>query len=171
MQGNSIEFLGQKVSYPTTWHGTVAVLIVCVCVAFLGYSLDKERIDSWSGVVNNNAEKAYNDALLTINKKDQQIQVLTNKITELTLQANLDKNQKIALNQDLESSRVEAEIATKALAASQKQKVDEWNRIKENMPLPQQQQQQNQFVNQQQQIQQQLQSLKQQQQQQLQWTQ
>ena len=33
----SIEMLGQKLSYPTTWHGTAAAPSVCVAISAITY--------------------------------------------------------------------------------------------------------------------------------------
>ncbi len=65
---NSIEILGQKFSYPDTWQGTAAILCVCICVAFLAYTLTPAQIDALAGVTRADDKKV--EAKLTeINKK------------------------------------------------------------------------------------------------------
>ena len=35
MPDNTIEIFGQKLSYPTTWHGASAVLVVCIAITVI----------------------------------------------------------------------------------------------------------------------------------------
>jgi len=46
MSENSMEILGQKFSYPSTWHGAFSVLIICVSATTLAITLSPEQIES-----------------------------------------------------------------------------------------------------------------------------
>jgi len=171
MSDNTIEILGQKFSYPTTWQGTSSVLIICLCVSFLGYTLDAKQIDSYSNLLNGTTERAFNESLETIAKLNSDIEGMQSTINQLTEKANLADEEKQEVYSKLEAERQSREKALVNLNNLQSARVSELNTAYQNLSPQQQQQQQQIWSMQGQQIQQQLGNVQQQQQQQLKVTQ
>ncbi len=44
MDNNTIEILGQKFSYPTTWQGAFSVLVIFSCIAYLGSTRPRKKL-------------------------------------------------------------------------------------------------------------------------------
>ncbi len=164
MSDNSIEILGQKIGYPTTWQGTFSVLIICGCISFLGYTLDPSDIDSYSALFSGTSEQAYNESLTTISKLNSDIEEMQITINELTEKANLAEAEKLAVFNKLEEDRKSREEALVTLNNLQNARVAELNQVQRSLPPQQQQQQQQYLILQGQQIQQQLGNVQQQQQ-------
>ena len=116
MSETSIEILGQKLSYPATWQGTTAIGLVCVCVAFLGYTLDAEELDSYSNLFNTTTQDAYDTSVDTTAILNEQVISLQAKIQELSDSSNLSDDAKTVLNQELD---VIAATQEQALASLQ----------------------------------------------------
>lgn len=139
--------------------------MICLCVSFLGYTLDAKEIESYSGLFNGTSEEAYNKSLATISKLNSDIEGMQLTINELTQKANLAKAEKVAVFSKLEAERKSREKALVSLSNLQAARLVELTKVQKQLP-PQQQQQQQQYLNLQgQQIQQQLGNVQQQQQQ------
>ncbi|WP_017445694.1 hypothetical protein [Gayadomonas joobiniege] len=164
MADNSIEVLGQKFCYPTTWQGTLSVFIVCVCIGFLGYVLDADKINSYSSLFNGKTEEAYNESIETIAKLNQQIEEMQGTINNLTKKSNLATEEKVEIYTNLENKRKTREDALLNLKQVQADRIQELNKIESAIPP----QQQSMFYLQQQKIDKQLGNIQQQQQQQIQ---
>ncbi len=171
MPDNTIELMGQKLSYPTTWQGAFTVTMICFCITFLGYTLDANQIKSYSGLFSCSSEEAYNESLSTIAKLNSNIGGMQLTINALTQKANLAENEKTEMFSKLETDRKSRELAIEALSNLQAARVAELAKTQDKLPLQQQQQQQQYLSLQAQQIQQQLGNVQQQQQQQLRFTQ
>lgn len=57
----NIEILGQKLSYPSTWHGTAAILIVCICIVAVAFVFKEwatpENLDATRGLLYKTSKK------------------------------------------------------------------------------------------------------------------
>tara|TARA_B110000503_G_scaffold31602_1_gene51099 strand:- start:1249 stop:1494 length:246 start_codon:yes stop_codon:yes gene_type:complete len=69
MSENSIEILGQKFSYPSTWQGAFSVLIICVSVTTLAITLLPEQIESLGIALGTELDKQFESDLVGINEK------------------------------------------------------------------------------------------------------
>lgn len=168
MMDNTIEIMGQKFSYPSTWQGATSVFVVCSCIAFLAWTLEASEIDSYQGLFNGASEQAYNESLSTISELNAQIEGMQLTINDLSEKANLVEEEKEAVLARLETERQSRERALVSLSHLQAARVSDLNRNQKQLPVQQQQQQQQYLSLQDQQIQQQLGNIQQQQQQQLQ---
>ena len=122
MSDNTIEVLGQKLSYPTTWQGTAAVLIVCVCMAFLAYTLTPSQIDSYANLLEGKTEQKINDELLnTNNQLNTQIEELQSQVLQLSEHAQIEKKEKQKIAKNLETLRHNREQSYTKLAELQEE--------------------------------------------------
>lgn len=124
MSEHSIELLGQKFSYPTTWQGTLSVMAVSAAIAFLGYTLDADQIRSYQGLFAGKTEQAYQESLDTVATLNQQIESMQGTILELSAKASLNGEEKKQVYQVLESDRLTRENKLNALSVSQQARTD-----------------------------------------------
>ena len=90
MDNHSIEILGQKLSYPSSWHGVVSVFFVCSCLVLLAYVIDENRIGaigdavaSTRSAVNSSTEKTLSEARVTIANQVKEIENMTKAIKQV----------------------------------------------------------------------------------------
>lgn len=167
MAEGTIEILGQKFCYPTTWQGALAVVAVTLCIGFLGYTLDANQIQSYSSLFNGKSEEAYNESLDTISKLNQQIEGMQDTITDLTSKANLAEARKKQVYARLEQERKAREAALKNLSSLQQQRQVELGAASSALSEQEEKKRKEYLSYQQQKIQRQLGNIQQQQQQQL----
>lgn len=99
MSEHSIEFLGQKFSYPNTWQGAFSVLIISVSISFLAFRLTPEQISSYGGLFNPEESKKFESDLVSLNKKlSNELSTLKSEFFQLTKLENIPtfKKQEIA---------------------------------------------------------------------------
>ncbi|QLE97464.1 hypothetical protein [Neptunomonas phycophila] len=93
MSEHSIEILGQKLSYPSNWHGVAAVFIVCSSIVAISYFLDEKRIGAIGKAVAGvksalqESEASNIKAQETIKNQAQEIENLTQALSELNKQS------------------------------------------------------------------------------------
>lgn len=75
VESNSIEILGQKLSYPTSWHGVLAIGIVGATIVFSLKVLDADRIDAYARSYQEG--KIVSDGVKVANGQQSQIELLT----------------------------------------------------------------------------------------------
>ena len=87
---NSIEILGQKFSYPSTWQGTASILIVGATICFIAWTLEPQQINAYvNGISPSNKETE--SKLVAVNKS------LTDEVVNLRKQV-LDLAEKSSLD-------------------------------------------------------------------------
>jgi len=145
MSGDTIEILGQKFSYPSSWPGAFAILVIGLCIAFVVYSLDEGKINSWSKIFNGTNEKAYNDALATIANQHKEIQTLKSTISDLTSNTNLSSTDIDKLQKSIEDASKLSESSLSQLSSSQAQRETEWIVNQGDISVQQQQEQRRYF--------------------------
>lgn len=160
MAENSIEILGQKISYPSTWQGTTAVFSVCLCIGFLGWTLEGDQINAFGKVFNGHSEQAYNQSLQTIEKQNKMISSMQVTIDKLTSKAKISQEEKNKITERLKANIKDIESSLQSLSQIQQNKKSEF-KTKDNDLTPYQK---DYLLKQEQQIQQQIQQLQQQQQ-------
>lgn len=87
MTNYSIEFLGQKFSYPTTWQGAFSVLVVCASLSFLVYKLSPEQIDSIGTLLGRTSDQQFENNLVEVNQKlkahNKELQAQVTKLSQM----------------------------------------------------------------------------------------
>ena len=113
MSENNIEILGQKLSYPTTWHGTTAVLFLCIALVIIAL-----LFKGWATPDTINAVKGlYADASV----QDEVNQQLLKKIKLLTERINTLESNKNGITsaektlQNQEFSKLNTLFSTKTV--------------------------------------------------------
>jgi len=130
MSEHSIEVLGQKFSYPSTWHGTVSILIVCASISFIAYALEPEQINSYGGWFGSESDKKIEEGLVDLNKKQsEQIVTLKAEVSRLTTIANLAEDDKNKITTKLEAADKEINDAYNNLIGKQTERKDKLNTI------------------------------------------
>ncbi|MBJ7536270.1 hypothetical protein [Marinomonas transparens] len=105
MTEHSIEFLGQKFSYPSTWQGAFSILVVCASATILAVTLSPEQIESIGVAFGTESDKQFNDELIIIQEKlSQENAVLKAEISRLTQVANIPVSEKQAIALKIEAS-------------------------------------------------------------------
>jgi len=95
MSEHSIEFLGQKFSYPTTWQGAFSILVVSASISFLAYALSPEQIKSYGGLISSETAKIFEGDLVQINKKlSDDVSFLKAEVLRLTEAADIPEPKK-----------------------------------------------------------------------------
>lgn len=166
----NIEILGQKLSYPTTWQGAAAVLILCIALTAIAYIAKgwatPEVISGLAGLnTTTKQQEGINNSLLdNINKLSVKVASLELNLIKATkkvdagesgepTQAEADSLKREVEKRQFEISRLREKIAVQSLVRLQRVAP-----IVQSEPVIQQQiQQQQQVQQQQQQIQEQLQ--------------
>ena len=177
MEAPHIEVLGQKLSYPTTVYGCVAVLFFCIAlVSVAKIAADWATPEALSEVRSLLADETAKSAEIADLNEELLYQVselqtkLLSKPYDRNSTADPQASNDMALELDLEKLRVRREQAYLKLLEDQKVRADTAAANEDNKPelriySDQQQQQQQQFESQLQQIQQQQQQIQQQMQQ------
>ncbi|GAB1259273.1 hypothetical protein NBRC116494_37760 [Aurantivibrio plasticivorans] len=57
MSEHSIEFLGQKFSYPSTWQGAFSVFVVCTAITTTAITLSPEQVNAIGSLIGNDSEE------------------------------------------------------------------------------------------------------------------
>lgn len=110
IESNSIEILGQKLSYPTTWKGVWSVGLVGGTICFVAWTFDPLKIKELKELIE--VLKSEKSVLKSENQ-DLAVKINTTE-EELTLVKN-DAEQK---DKEIKSKARTLEIAAKAVAAS-----------------------------------------------------
>ena len=95
MPEHSIEFLGQKFSYPATWQGAFSVLVVSASITILAITLSPEQIDSFGAALGTESNKQFESELVDINEKlSKENASLKEDVLRLTASANIPEPEK-----------------------------------------------------------------------------
>jgi len=169
MSDGSIEILGQKLAYPTTWYATVAVMIVCVALVIIAYLAKgwatPEILDGIKGITNFSAEqeKTITGLVENVEKLSIQMNALEQKVANAGTES-LDESAKAALTKNqlergLSISRLKEQLTNQSIVRLQEVVLAVKSEPKIEQQVQQYQIQQQQEVQQQQQIQDQLQQI------------
>lgn len=110
MSNDTIEILGQKLSYPTTWYGTVSVFAVCLTIAAIFFMAKgwatPENMNELKGIINySENQKDVADTLV------RSVDDINNKITDLESKLiKLSSNNDPLLKKEIEVGQVLREI-------------------------------------------------------------
>lgn len=139
MPEHSIELLGQKFSYPSTWQGAFSVLVVCAAISFIASTLEPDQIDSYRSLFDTQSSKQVEDSLVNLNEKlNDQIISLKTDVLRLTEAANLANSEKEEIVSKVHSADREIKEAYSGLIQNQ---TDRKNRIDEIISSADKQQQ------------------------------
>ncbi|MEQ3763103.1 MAG: hypothetical protein ABNH15_08590 [Alcanivorax sp.] len=112
MPEHSIELLGQKFSYPTTWQGSFSVLVVCGCITVATVMLSPEQIDSLGAAFGRESSERLESELFSINEKlSSENATLKNDLLKLTDTANIPEREKRKIVSQVETSEKELTAA------------------------------------------------------------
>jgi hypothetical protein len=105
----SIEILGQKFSYPTTWQGTASILVVCLALVAIAFIFDGERIKAIGDVIDSASKATIDDALqkanTTITNQANEISQLTETLASLKGPTGQTNTSMPSTNENLRQSR------------------------------------------------------------------
>lgn len=105
MSEYSIEILGQKFSYPSTWQGTFSVLIVCVSIASISITLSPEQIKSFGVALGTEYDQQFEKELVGINEKlNSEISSLKEDLLRLARTEIITEPEKIEIVSKVEAS-------------------------------------------------------------------
>lgn len=105
MQENSVEFLGQKFSYPSTWPGAFSVLVVCASITTTIIALSPEQIDSFSVALGMESDKKIEKNYLELNKKlIEEFSSLKKEVKEIVLKGDVSDEGRDRLLTNIEES-------------------------------------------------------------------
>lgn len=139
MADNSIEVLGQKFSYPTTWQGAISILVVCLCISFLAYTLDPDKIDSYAGWRGPQSDKSLETGLIKTNKTlNAEVVSLREQILSLADKVSLDDQEKKEIIKKLDLGQEEISKSYSGLIEAQEDRKIELRKI---TPISQEHQQ------------------------------
>ncbi len=124
MAEHSIEFLGQKFSYPTTWQGVSAVFVVCAAITTLAIMLSPEQIESIGIALGTDSERQFESELVAINEKlSEENANLKDQVFRLTEAANIPESEKREIvSQVTESENAISQAYTQAIEKQQVRK-------------------------------------------------
>lgn len=112
MSEHSIEFLGQKFSYPTTWQGAFSVLVVCGCITVAAVMLSPEQIESLGVAFGNDSSEQLESELFAINEKlSSENASLKDDLLKLSEAANISEREKRKIVSKVETSEKELTAA------------------------------------------------------------
>lgn len=104
MSEHSIEFLGQKFSYPSTWQGAFSVLVICSSLTVIAVMLSPEQVNAYGSLVGSESEKS----VLSLTEKLSQENIsLRADILQLADSSDLPDEQKQEIVLKVESSAKE----------------------------------------------------------------
>lgn len=125
MSDGSIEILGQKLAYPTSWHGTAAVLAVCVSlVVVASFAKDwatPEVLDKLKGIASYSEEqdKTTKELVEAVAKLTLQLNELESRVSKGAVKgSNAAESNEIKIGQiqrQIELSRLRERLATQKL--------------------------------------------------------
>ncbi|MFC1824386.1 hypothetical protein ACFL9T_16885 [Thermodesulfobacteriota bacterium] len=125
MPEHSIEFLGQKFSYPTTWQGSFSVLIVCISISFIAFTLSPEQIKSYSAWFGSESDKKFEGDLVSINQKlSDDVSSLKAEVLRLTKAADIPEPKKKEIVKKIEASDKKLNDAFAAIIEKQIERKD-----------------------------------------------
>ena len=108
MSEHSIELLGQKFSYPTTWQGAFSVLVVCASITILVATLSPEQIKSIGIALGTESDREFESELVAINEKlSEENASLKEDIFRLTETTNISEPEKQKIVAKVEESEKE----------------------------------------------------------------
>jgi len=141
MSEHSIDILGQKFSYPSTWQGVVAVLVICCAVVALAYIFDGERIRAVGdavAVANRDALDASKEALekasITINNQAREIAQLTASVTGQQSQVAEGDSNSYLVPMSLTANRSDTTTSLDSYLSAQKTLMQKWSSLSELCP-------------------------------------
>jgi hypothetical protein len=128
MADGSIEILGQKLAYPTSWHGTATVLTVCVSLVIVAFIAKgwatPEVIDKLKGIANYSEEqdKTTKDLVETVSRLTLQLGELEDKVSKgVATSSNATERNKVKAGQiqrQIELSKLRERLAAQNLSKS-----------------------------------------------------
>lgn len=128
MDNHSIEILGQKLSYPDSWHGVASVFFVCSCIVLLAYVIDEQRIGAigdavanTKSAVNSSTEKTLSEARVTIANQVKEIENMTKAIKQMESQIEKKDFTRSKVFQDLKIYRDDTTLSLGNYLSSQKE--------------------------------------------------
>jgi len=111
MTTNNIEILGQKLSYPETWHGMIAVLLVCLTLfgitsITLGWATP-EILQGLKGLTETsmvqqkvNEDLLVNIRLLSTRIQELEHQIISNKTSKTSAGGNKSNPTQVLINRE-----------------------------------------------------------------------
>jgi hypothetical protein len=128
MSNGTIEILGQKLSYPTSWHGTAAVLIVCVSLVVVVFIVKDwatpEVLDKLKGIADYSEEQdeTTKDLVETVAKLTAQLNELEGKMSKGNVTgSNVAESKKVKIGQiqrEIDISKLRERLAAQNLLRS-----------------------------------------------------
>ncbi|MDR2208546.1 MAG: hypothetical protein LBE22_06210 [Azoarcus sp.] len=125
MSNGTIEILGQRFSYPTSWHGTAAVLAVCVSLVVVVFVVKDwatpEVLDKLRGIADYSEEQdeTTKDLVETVAKLTAQINELEGRVPqESATGSNAAESNKVKigrLQREIDISKLRERLATQNL--------------------------------------------------------
>lgn len=138
---NTIEILGQKFSYPTTWQGTTAIFFVCLCVSFLAWTLEPSQISAYVNGLSPQDNKITEEKLISVNEKlDKEVISLRAEVLRLTKLTTLDEADKKKIIKKVDAGKKAISNKYNELIAVQEVQRDKLGTIISNTGSNQQQQ-------------------------------
>lgn|GEM_PF-6095438 len=127
MADGTIEILGQKLAYPTSWHGTAAVFVVCISLIGISFIAKgwatPEILDKLRGVANYSEEqdKTIKELVETSAKLTAQLSELEGRLAEGDAAIGSATENEIKIGQierQIDISKLREQLATQNLFKS-----------------------------------------------------
>lgn len=140
MSEHSIELLGQKFSYPTTWQGASSILVVCASLTVFAMNLSPEQAEIIRLAFGSESDKQFESGLVEINEKiSNENAFLKAQVLELTEAANIPEAQRREIVSKVEEAEKEISDAYANIIDMQ---VERQKTLRAAIPISTQQQQQ-----------------------------
>ncbi|BCE01634.1 hypothetical protein [Marinicellulosiphila megalodicopiae] len=107
--------------------------MVCLCIAFLGYTLDSEEIDSYYSLFNGTTDDAYDASVEATTVLNEQVLALQAKILTLSETSNLSDEEKTTLTEEMLVISTSQEEALEKLQMAQVDLQTQYNKIQDQL--------------------------------------